>query len=149
MHNFFSKKQWVSVAITSIIIAGTFTGIGYKIGIRKSGSLGPINGQFQGRGAMMGGQGRGMGMRGNGNVAGTVINQDATTITLSLPQGGSRTVLITPTTTILKTAPGTMNDIQKDSFLMVSGTSNADGSISATTLSLRPAPQVKQLAPQQ
>lgn len=141
MQHFFSQKQWLVVIIISLVIAGAFTGIGYKIGSKKSG-LNPMNGQFQGR-TMMGGPGRSMGMRGNGNVAGTVLNQDATSFTLSLPQGGSRTVLITPTTTVLKTAPGAMTDIQKDSFLMVSGTSNADGSISASTLSIRPQPETK------
>jgi hypothetical protein len=140
MQNFFSKKQWLVVIITSLVIAGAFTGIGYKIGSKKSG-FGPMNGQLQGR-TMMGGPGRSStGMRGNGNVAGTVLSQDAASLTLTLPQGGSRTVLITPTTTVLKTAPGIMGDIQKDSFLMVSGTSNADGSISASTLSIRPKPE--------
>lgn len=148
MQHFFSKKQWAAVGIMSIVVAAAFTSIGYKLGSRSNGSFGPMNGQFQGRGGMMSGQGR-MGMRGNGNVAGTVINQDTSTITLSLPQGGSRTVLITPTTTVLKTAPGSITDIQKDSFVMVSGTANADGSISATTLSLRPTPAQKSPNPQQ
>ncbi|HWC57932.1 MAG TPA: DUF5666 domain-containing protein [Candidatus Paceibacterota bacterium] len=86
-------------------------------------------------------QGMGSGTaRGNfgGGVSGQVISKDATSITVGTPGGGSRIVLYSPSTTVYKSANGSLSDITTGSTIMVSGTTNPDGSVSATSIQLRP-----------
>ena len=91
---------------------------------------------------MMGGT-RGGGMRSlAGNSAfGTILSTDASSITLSTLGGGSKIILISPTTSVMKSVPGSQTDLTTGQSVMITGTPNADGSISATTVSIRPAIQ--------
>lgn len=74
-----------------------------------------------------------------GLVAGTVASKDAGSITVSTKDGSSHVVLLTPATTFMKSVPGTVADVAVGSTLVVSGAMNADGSVSATSIQLRPA----------
>ncbi len=102
--------------------------------------------------AMRNGNGAQRGIRaGGGNVFGQIIAKDANSITVQLntPGGpningtpvttGSKIVLYTGTTTVLKTAAGTSNDLAVGTNVTVQGTANPDGSLSAQTISVRPA----------
>lgn len=142
--DFFTKKQWGAVGIGALVLIVASAGAGYKVGATASRSLRSNGGNFGGQ--MMrdgqGGQNRaggaGMMRGGNGNVSGTILEQNDGSLTISIPQGGSRTVLLAPTTTVLKTTPGTATDLTLKQNVMISGTSNADGSITANTISIRP-----------
>ena len=143
-----SKNQLIGIIIGVIIIAAAFFLIGMKVGEHKNAAARGQYGQFgqpgmMGRGGygsngMMGGPGGMRRMAGNGAV-GTILSKDATSITLSLPAGGSKVILISPTTAVMKSTAGTTADLSIGQDVMVNGTPNADGSIAATSVSIRPA----------
>jgi hypothetical protein len=83
------------------------------------------------------GGGRGMGANG-GFLSGTVAAKDATSITINTRDGSSHIVILTPATSVSKSVNGALTDVSVGSNIMVSGTSNADGSVSATNIQLRP-----------
>lgn len=89
------------------------------------------------------GQGRGFGGgRGGANggfVGGTVLSKTDTTITVQNQNGGSKIILVSPTTTVSKSAQGALSDVAVGSSILVTGTPNSDGSITAQTLQIRPA----------
>ncbi|MDB5259496.1 MAG: hypothetical protein JWO73_704 [Candidatus Taylorbacteria bacterium] len=84
------------------------------------------------------GAGSGMNMRGN-LITGSVISKDDKSITISLREGGSKIVFFGANTAIMKTATGTVDDIQTNTQVMVSGSANSDGSVTAQSIQLRPA----------
>lgn len=132
--NQLSKKHIISIGSVAIIIAIVFFFIGMVFAKGASVKKQMKPGMMQER--MNGAQN----MRKNaGNSAvGTILSTDATSITLKNRDGGSKIILMSPSTSILKTAPGTLSDLSPETTIMVNGTANADGSISATTISIRP-----------
>jgi hypothetical protein len=76
--------------------------------------------------------------QGGGFLGGSVISKDSTSLTMSIPNGGSKIIFYSPTTAIQKTATGTPEDITAGSMVSVSGTQNPDGSMSANAITIRP-----------
>lgn len=76
---------------------------------------------------------------GNGMLAGSIVSVSGEDVTLKTPDGSSHIVLITPDTTVSKSVTGSVSDLTSGSDVLVSGTSNSDGSISASIIQLRPA----------
>lgn len=76
---------------------------------------------------------------GGGFLSGTVAKQDAGSITVNTRDGSSHVVLLTPDTTVSKSVNGALKDIATGSEVIVSGTTNSDGSVSASLIQLRPA----------
>lgn len=81
------------------------------------------------RGAQMGG----------GLLTGTVASKSATSITIDTRDGSSHIVLISPDTSVSKSVAGSLDDVATGSTIIVSGTTNSDGSVSANLIQLRPA----------
>jgi hypothetical protein len=93
-------------------------------------------GTFAGR---TGGTGtRGGAAAGGGFLTGTVATKDSGSITLNTRDGSSHVVLITPATTVSKSVTGSVSDVAVGATIIVSGTTNSDGSVSATLIQLRP-----------
>jgi hypothetical protein len=82
----------------------------------------------------------GMGMRngqGMGSVtAGQIIAKDNTSITVKLPDGGSKIVFLTASTTVTKNTSGSVNDLVVNENVVVNGSANSDGSINAQSIQL-------------
>ena len=78
------------------------------------------------------------GVSGGGLLTGTVAAQDSGSITLNTRDGSSHIVLITPNTSVSKSVTGALTDIATGSTVIVSGTTNSDGSVSASSIQLRP-----------
>lgn len=74
-----------------------------------------------------------------GFTSGDIIARDNNSITLKLRDGSSRIIFYSGSTTINKQASGTVDDLSVGSSVMVVGNANADGSVSAQNISLRPA----------
>jgi hypothetical protein len=81
---------------------------------------------------------------GAGLLTGTVAAVSAGSITLNTRDGSSHVVLTTPDTTVSKSVTGSLSDVTVGSTIIVSGTTNSDGSVSATLVQLRPAMPVTQ-----
>ncbi|GEM_PF-369089 len=82
-----------------------------------------------------GGQGRG---GGGGATVGEVVSKDATGLTIKLRDGGSKIVLLSSTTRVGKMTDGSLDDLAPGTNVMVMGTANADGSVTASQIQIRP-----------
>jgi hypothetical protein len=81
----------------------------------------------------------GAGIGAGSGVSGSVIAKDDKSITVQLRNGNSQFVFFSPNTTVMKLAQGTTADLQNGLNVTASGTTNSDGSVSATMIQIRPA----------
>jgi len=127
-------KKIVSTAVVALVIG---FGAGYfsHSAPAAQNARGTFAGVIGGAG-MMRGQG---GTNGGGFLTGTVASKDATSITINTRDGSSHVVLISPSTSVSKSVNGSESDIAVGSTIIVSGTTNSGGSISASLIQLRPA----------
>ena len=136
----FDKNQIIAVALGAIVIAAGSFYAGTKL---------PRGGMMRG-GFPQGGM-QGAGARNNLNrgamTVGTVIAKDAGSITVQLgnpastttPQDtGSRIIFYSSSTQVGKFSVGSEADVVVGSPVMVTGTPNADGSITAQMIQIRP-----------
>ncbi|HLD17949.1 MAG TPA: hypothetical protein VJB99_02630 [Patescibacteria group bacterium] len=80
------------------------------------------------------------GMRGGGGfTAGEVLSMDDQSVTVKLPDGGSKIIFFSASTEITKSVAGATSDITVGGQIMSTGTTNTDGSITATIIQIRPA----------
>ena len=107
----------------------------------------------QNGGGLNSGRNGARGGAGGGFVTGSVISKDSTSLTVELRSapnsgtqgtatttaGGSKIVLFSPSTTVEKTVSGAVTDVNVGSQVSITGTANPDGSVSATSIQIRPA----------
>ena len=139
-------KKILPIIIVVFIIAGGggFYG-GMLYGQSKNKSVGP--GDFQNFRNLTPEQRQQMGVNGRFNngqnagnfTSGEIISKDDKSITLKLPDGGSKIILFSDSTEISKFATGTSVDLVVGDNISVNGTGNQDGSITAQSIQLRPA----------
>ena len=133
------KNNIALIAILALLVggaAGFFGGMQYQKGQR------PSFGQFAGAGAGGFGARGGTGVNGarrNGNgAAGTILSVDANSMTVKLNDGSSKIVLLTGTTSINKAATAAISDLTVGETVSAFGTTNTDGSITATNVQINP-----------
>jgi hypothetical protein len=91
-------------------------------------TAGRAGGSFAGRGGLSGGS----------VTMGQVVKNDGSTITLSLPDGsGSRLVMLSASTTVMKASVAPTSALAVGSNVAVIGAANTDGSISAQSIQVR------------
>ncbi len=139
-----TMKQITPAVIGVIIAVGILAFFG---GMKYQGSRQPaFNRQAfggpQGAAGMRNSAG-GAGMMGgragaNRPVSGDVISTDDTSITVKLPDGSSKIVLVTSTTQINKASQATITDISTGTKVAVFGATNSDGSVTAQNIQLNP-----------
>jgi hypothetical protein len=131
-----SKKiVWGIVGI--IVLVGVFFG-GVSYGKGQAASKVATTGAA----AYAGARTRGAGGFGGATI-GQILSENAQSITIALPSGGSEIVLLDNTTPITKQASGTMSDLAVGTTVSVIGTANADGSVTAQSIQIRPAMAAK------
>lgn len=114
------------------LTVGFFGGTKYQSS--KAISTGSARGQFAQ------GQGRGLGItrNGGGQVTGTILSADSTSITVKLQDGSSKIVIIGNSTAINKSAVGSVSDLTVGTRVGVFGTTNTDGSVTAQNIQVNP-----------
>lgn len=128
------NTKLIAGVVVGLVIGG---GVGYVV--PHAGAAAPaaraqfVQGQFAGRTGGTGGAGRAAG------TAGQIIGKDASSITVKLQDGSTKIVLIGTSTPIMKTAQGSPADLTEGENVFVAGGVNADGSITAQSVELRPA----------
>lgn len=132
------KNNIVLIVILALLVGG---GIGFFGGMQyqksqRTAAFGQFaNGQFGGR------TGTGApGLRGrNGNGAvGTILSVDTNSITVKLADGSSKIVLLTASTSFNKATAATAGDLSAGATVAAFGTTNPDGSITATNVQINP-----------
>jgi len=79
------------------------------------------------------------GATGGGLVTGTIATIDSSSITLQLANGNSEVVFYSTSTPVSEPTTVSANTLKVGTTVMVAGTSNSDGSVTAQTIQVRPA----------
>lgn len=141
-----NKKQKTYLIVGILVVAGLGFAGGYAYGKNRSGGTFAAGmRQFSGTtaggmaGGAQGGQRNFRGGAGGGLVMGSIVSKDATSITVNMQGGaGSKVILIGNGTQIMKSVSGTADDLAAGSNVVIMGSANADGSISAQSIQIRP-----------
>lgn len=130
------KNIGIMILVAVIIAAGSFYGGTLYAGTQKTaGGANQRNGAGFAGGARPGG---GANRSGAGFVTGSIIKSDATTITVKMRDGSSKIIYLSDATTVGKTVAGTKSDLAIGDNVMVNGKANADGSVVADNVAIRP-----------
>lgn len=138
------QKQFiVPLVIGALVLAGGsfYGGMRYQKMQTVSAQGSFQRGQGLGRGGVAGGGVGRMGMNGAAGsfISGEVISKDASGLTLKLRDGGSKIILTSTSTRVGKMTDGSLDDLANGTDVTVTGTTNPDGSLSASMIQLRPA----------
>jgi hypothetical protein len=127
-------KNPTIIAIIVLIVGG---GAGFFAGMKYQQSKTPV---FAGRNGGGFGGARGGGGTRNGftPVNGQIINNGNNSITVQLPDGSSKIVLVTGSTQINKASLGTAADLTNGQKVAVFGSTNSDGSVTAQNIQINP-----------
>lgn len=133
-----ANKLIVPAIVGALVIGGGsfFGGLQYQKSQVKTNAS--AQGARGGRLFVAGGPGM-AGRNGAGFATGQVVSKDATSLTVKLANGGSSVVFYSTSTRIGKMTEGTIADVETGSEVTIQGASNADGSMTATSIQLRPA----------
>jgi len=148
------KKHIITIIVVAVVVGVLGFFGGYKLGQAKAS---PKTGQFSQNnafGSRIGANATGArrtGTNGNTFANGKIISKDSNSITLQLQNNmfggsasstsssaGSRIVLISGSAQISKFASGTPDDLTIGSQVIVTGTANPDGTMTAQTVQVRP-----------
>ena len=131
------KNKIILLVIAGVIIVG---GGAFYAGTKYAGVSRIPSGNFTGQ--MRGNQNGviGVGMRGGqglgGVTIGEIISKDDASITVKLPDGGSKIIFITDKTAVTKNTAGSVADLVVKENVVVNGSANSDGSINAQAIQL-------------
>lgn len=162
------KKQnaVIGMVVVLILISGAFYG-GMQYGLKSVAdkakaqfvqggrNFGGANGNSQrlagganqNQGGNIGGQNmRGGADGGGGFITGQITSKDDTSITIKTNDGGSRIVFFSEKTGVDKSVSGASSDLSVGQQIMINGKTNADGSVVAQAIQIRPAKSINQPA---
>jgi hypothetical protein len=130
------KKKLLAILVLLVIAGGFFYG-----GFVYAGSKNPVGRLVQGN-FPDGNFRRSVGAQGSGQMGanfinGEVISKDSTSLTVKLRDGGSKIVFFSSTTEVVKSVAGSLDDLQVGGTIMVTGSTNQEGSLTAQNIQLR------------
>lgn len=144
------RKVIITAVVVSVLVGGGafFGGMKYA---ESKGPRGFSQGNFQNlaslspeerqqriqeMGANGGFTGRG-GNQGGGFIGGEIISKDEQSVTVKMPDGGSKIIFYSDSTKVSKSVDGTSEDLSIGKNISVTGTQNQDGSVTAQSIQLR------------
>ncbi|MCX6227188.1 MAG: DUF5666 domain-containing protein [Bacteroidia bacterium] len=133
------NKKLISIFVIALIVVGAGSFFG---GMKYAESKITLGGNFKNltaeQRAQMGANGRNGGMGSStGSVSGAIIAKDDSSITVQLNNGGSKIVFYSGSTQIAKTATGTASDLEVGKSVIINGSTNQDGSVTAKIIQMR------------
>jgi hypothetical protein len=132
------KNNAAVIALVALLVGGGlgfFGGMQFQKSQRTAGFAQFGNGQFGPRGGSGANGGR---FRNGGGIIGDILSVDNNSITVKLPDGSSKIVLLTGSTSINKAATGTVADLAVGTRVAAFGATNSDGSVTATNVQINP-----------
>ncbi len=78
------------------------------------------------------------GMMGRGGVEGSILSVDATSMTVKLADGSTKIIIFSGSTTYSNTTVAAQSDLKTGSTVAVFGSTNSDGSVTATNVQINP-----------
>lgn len=130
------------IVLGAVAVAVVIAGAAFWVGISYGKSAAPARGQFGGAGGTFARPGGMMGGRsgtGGGFTAGQILSKDASSITVKMQNGNTAIVLIGSSTEVVKSVTGSAADLSVGENVVVTGTQNSDGSVTAQSVQIRPA----------
>lgn len=130
--------------ITAIVVAIIFGGGGFYGGMQyASGQKSPLTTQRPGH---FGGRGGGNFVPGQGGansnasfVSGQITAKNGNSLTIQSRDGSSKIVILSGSTAVGKSVSGSLSDLATGQNVMITGTTNSDGSVTAENVQIRPA----------
>ena len=139
-------KKTLALIVAAVIIGAIsfYGGMKYVDGKDAQANLmGGARGNFQGAAGQQslmqnGGAGLRNGMSSGGFADGEIIKIDDESMTVRLRDGGSKIAFFSSSTKITQMVEATADDLFSGRTVMVTGTANDDGSITAQSIQIRP-----------
>jgi hypothetical protein len=136
----------INVVIIAVVIAAAsfFGGMkfrDYQISkTRANFANGNFRGQFPGGANAQNGTTNGNNNRfaGARPVEGEIVSMDNNSVTVKMPDGSTKIIILSDSTTYNKATEGSKSDLQTGSQILVTGTENSDGSMTAQNIQLNP-----------
>lgn len=132
-----NKNTTIIIAIVLIVAAGLG---GFFGGIQYQKSQPRVSGQFAGRN--FGGANGGAGFGGQNTnfrpVRGQILNMNSNSLTVKLSDGSTKIVVLSGSTTFVKSAAASQSDLKAGDTVNVVGTQNSDGSVTASDVQINP-----------
>ncbi len=141
------KTLPIAIAVIIVGIAAFFGGMKYgqSTNLQANAMRGNFqNGapgmpQFTGQARQPGDFGQNFrGAQNNKNIIGEIIKIDDKSITVKISENGSKIILLADSTSIAKSIEASTSDLTEGTSVMVSGTPNSDGSVTATSIQINP-----------
>jgi hypothetical protein len=85
--------------------------------------------------------------QGGNMLNGEILSADDKSITIKLSDSGSKIIFFSDSTKIVKSTDVSATELTQGTNVMVNGTSNSDGSVTATNIQIRPANDVNLQGP--
>lgn len=130
------KNQWIMTLVMALVVGG----IAFYGGMQYQQSKTPTGGAL-GQGFRSGG-GNGQLRARNGQngmaVRGEIISSDANSITVKLPDGSTKIVIVSVSTNVMQATSATKDDLKIGQMVAVFGTPDSDGSVTAQNIQLNP-----------
>lgn len=130
------KKHYVTISV-AVVCAAIFFFIGDAVGKNSA-----VSGNNSVRGVFASStRGGFVGRNGGGFAAGQIIAIDQNSMTVQLPNGNSEIVFYSSSTQVVKLEPQTepVSSLTPGTQVMIGGTQNSDGSVTAQTIQIRAA----------
>ena len=131
------NKSIVWIVLIVVVGAGAFFG-GMKYQQSQQPNPRQFGGSMQNSGRIGTGQFEGRMRTGGGQVMGEILSQDDKSITVKLPDGSSKIVILSDKTSINKATSGSKLDLTTGLRVAVFGTTNTDGSVTAQMIQINP-----------
>lgn len=131
-----NKRNLIIPIVTAVVFAGAgfFGGMQYQKTKRVSF---PGGNQMFNRGGLNGNSMRQGFMRNGGQpISGEIASVDNNTITIKTNDGSNKIVIYSGSTVINKTSTGLVSDLKSGEKVLIFGTTNSDGSVTAVNISL-------------
>jgi hypothetical protein len=125
-----NNNSLTTTIIVAVIVAAIafFGGMKYQQSKVRLFAAGFAGGQFGRRG--------GAGANGVRPVGGSIVSSDDKSVTVKLMDGSTKIILLSDKTVINKATTGSKDDLKTGQQIVVFGTTNSDGSVTAQTVAI-------------